>query len=105
MAFETVASLIASNTLVQWPIPAPLGSASFYRVSLMSPPFALSIADGPPRLSWPAIPGQRYDVLAASNLSTTFLTVTSLVASNSVIQWPIPASSASASFYRVALRP
>jgi uncharacterized protein (TIGR03790 family) len=104
-AFETVASVVASNTLVQWPIPAPLASASFYRVSLMSPSFALSIADGPPRLSWPAIPGQRYAVLATTNLSTAFQTVTSLVASNSVLQWPIPASTASASFYRVSSSP
>ena len=104
-AFETVASVVASNTLVQWPIPAPLASASFYRVSLMSPPFALSIADGPPRLFWPAIPGQRYAVLATTNLAAAFQTVTSLVASNSVLQWLIPASSASASFYRVSSSP
>jgi uncharacterized protein (TIGR03790 family) len=105
MAFETVGSVIASNTLVQWPIPAPLGSASFYRVSLMSTPFALSIADGPLGLSWPAVPGQRYDVLATTNLSAAFQTVTSLVASNTVMQWPIPASSLAASFYRVRSSP
>jgi hypothetical protein len=71
----------------------------------MGPPFALSITNDSLKLSWPAVPGQRYDVLATTNLSAAFLTVTSLVASNTVIQWPIPASSASASFYRVALSP
>jgi uncharacterized protein (TIGR03790 family) len=103
--FETVASVVASNTLVQWPIPAPLGSPSFYRVSLMSPPFALSVTNESLKLSWPAIPGQRYDVLATTNLSAAFQTVTSLVASNTVIQWPIPASTSAASFYRVSLSP
>ena len=105
MAFETVASVVASNSLVQWPIPDPAGLGCFYRVSLMSPPFALSIVDGPPRLSWPATPGQRYNVLATTNFSAAFHTVTSLVASNTVMQWPIPASGAAASFYRVSSSP
>jgi hypothetical protein len=33
-AFQSVASVVASNAFVQWPIPAPAGTASFYRVSL-----------------------------------------------------------------------
>ena len=69
------------------------------------PSFALSIAGMPLQLSWPAVPGVRYDVRATTNLSMAFQTVTSLVASNTVLQWPIPASSATASFYRVALSP
>ena len=68
-------------------------------------PFKLSIAKAPLRLSWPAIPGQRYDVLAATNLSSAFQIVTSLVASNTVAQWPIPTPVAAASFYRVRLSP
>jgi uncharacterized protein (TIGR03790 family) len=104
-AFQTVASVVASNTLIEWPIPAAADPASFYRVSLMSPPFELSIAHAPLRLSWPAIPGQRYNVLATSNLSATFQTVTSLITSNTVVQWPIPSPSAAASFYRVSLSP
>ncbi len=104
-AFYTVASVVASNTLIQWPIPDPVGSASFYRVSLMSPPFTLSISQTPLQLSWPATPGLNYDVLATTNLATAFQTVTTLVASNTIIQWPIPASTAAASFYRVSLSP
>jgi uncharacterized protein (TIGR03790 family) len=104
-AFQTVASVVATNTLAQWPIPTPVGPASYYRVSLMNPPFALSIADGPLKLSWPAIPGQRYDVLASTNLSAAFQTVTSLVASNTVVQWFLPTSSAAASFYCLRLSP
>ena len=57
------------------------------------PSFKLSISGPPLTLSWPAIPGQGYDVLATTNLSSPFQTVTSLVASNTVIQWPIPAPS------------
>jgi hypothetical protein len=33
-AFQTVTSIVAASTLVQWPIPLPAGAASFYRVSL-----------------------------------------------------------------------
>jgi uncharacterized protein (TIGR03790 family) len=69
------------------------------------PSFKLGLSGAPPILSWPAIPGQRYVVLAATNLSGGFQTVTSLVASTSVIQWPIPAPAAAASFYRVSLSP
>jgi len=69
------------------------------------PSFNLSISGTPLQLSWPAVPGLSYDVLATTNLSSAFQTVTSLVASNTVIQWPIPLSSAAASFYRVGLSP
>jgi uncharacterized protein (TIGR03790 family) len=69
------------------------------------PSFNLSLSGTPLQLSWPAMPGLSYDVLATTNLSAAFQTVTSLVASNTVIQWPIPLSSAAASFYRVGLSP
>jgi hypothetical protein len=69
------------------------------------PSFTLSISLAPLQLSWPAMPGLRYDVLATTNLSAAFQTVTSLVASNTVIHWPIPTSSVAASFYRVSLSP
>ena len=55
------------------------------------PSFKLSISGTPLTLSWPAIPGLRYDVLATTNLASAFQTVTSLVASNTLVQWPIPA--------------
>jgi uncharacterized protein (TIGR03790 family) len=69
------------------------------------PSFTLSISTPPLTLSWPAIPGQGYDVLATTNLSSPFQTVTSLVASNTVIYWPIPVPATAASFYRVQLSP
>ena len=86
-------SLVASNAVIQWPIPGPLRAASFYRVKWirLTPSFDLSISGSPLTLSWPAIPGQRYDVLATTNLASAFQTVTSIVASSAVIQWPIPA--------------
>ena len=74
-------------------------------ILLRTPCFSLSLSGTPPQLSWPAMPGLRYEVLATTNLSAAFQTVTSLVASNTVIQWPIPASPAAASFYRVSRSP
>ncbi len=69
------------------------------------PSFALSISGPPLTLSWGAVPGVGYNVFASTKLSGGFQNVTSLVASNTVMQWPIPASGAAASFYRVRLSP
>ena len=69
------------------------------------PSFALSLSSAPLMLSWPSIPGQGYHVLATTNLAAAFQTVTSLVASNTIVQWPIPAPAGAASFYRVSLSP
>jgi uncharacterized protein (TIGR03790 family) len=106
-AFQTVTSLVASNAFVQWPIPVPPRAASFYRVKWIRliQSFKVSISGSPLTLSWPAIPGQRYDLLATTNLASAFQTVTSIVASNAIIQWPIPAPAAAASIYRVRLSP
>jgi uncharacterized protein (TIGR03790 family) len=104
-AFPIVASVVASSTLAQWPIPTTADQASFYRVSLMSSPSGLSIANGPMRLSWAATPGQRYTVLATSDLGAQFQAVTSLVASNTTVEWPIPLPGLARSFYRVSLSP
>ena len=69
------------------------------------PSFNLSLAGAPLTLSWPTTPGLGYNILATTNLSRPFQTVTSVVASNAVGQWPIPAPAGAASFYRVSLRP
>ena len=69
------------------------------------PSLLLSVSGPPLTLSWSAIPGQGYDVLASTNLSSPFQTVTSLVTSTTVIQWPIPTPAATVSFYRVRLSP
>jgi hypothetical protein len=69
------------------------------------PSFKLSLSGAPLQLSWAAIPGQRYNVLATTNLSSAFQSVTLVVASNALVQWPIPAPAGAASFYRVSLSP
>ena len=69
------------------------------------PSFQINISSQPLTLSWGAIPGQGYDVLATPSLSSPFQTVTSLVATSAIVRWPIPMSAANASFYRVRLSP
>ncbi len=67
------------------------------------PPLTLSIAGPPLTLSWPASPGQRYDILAAPGLSTPFQKVDSLAPLGATAHWPIPASNQAQEFYRVRL--
>jgi uncharacterized protein (TIGR03790 family) len=69
------------------------------------PSFMLSISAAPLQLSWAATPGQRYNILATTNIASTFQTVTSVIASNTLVQWPIPVPAGTASFYRVSLSP
>jgi hypothetical protein len=69
------------------------------------PSFRLRIARSPLALSWASIPGQRYDVLATTNLTSGFQPVASVTASNSLAQWPISAPGGAAAFYRVQLSP
>jgi hypothetical protein len=69
------------------------------------PSFTLYLSGAPLQLSWAATPGQSYYVLSTTNLFSAFHTVTSLVASNAVLQWPIPAPVRGAAFYRVSLNP
>lgn len=69
------------------------------------PSITLNIAGPPLTLSWPAIPGDQYDILATTNLSNGFQTAASVVASNSIVQWPIPSAVGGEEFYRVRLVP
>jgi uncharacterized protein (TIGR03790 family) len=69
------------------------------------PPFKLSLSGTPLTLSWPATPSVPYTVLATTNLASPFQTVTSIVASSTLVQWPIPTPAGAASFYRVSLSP
>jgi uncharacterized protein (TIGR03790 family) len=64
----------------------------------------LTLTGTPPVLAWPAIPGRQYDLQSTTNLATGFQTVTTIAATNSVIQWPIT-TTGSAGFYRVQLDP
>jgi uncharacterized protein (TIGR03790 family) len=66
------------------------------------PSFKLTITDHPLLLSWPSTLGQRYDILATTNLSTPFQVVASVTASNSTVHWTASNSGAS-TLYRVRL--
>ncbi len=69
------------------------------------PSIQLNLSAAPLRLSWAATPGVGYRVLATTNLASAFQTVTSLIASSALVQWPIPAPAGAASFYRVSVSP
>jgi hypothetical protein len=69
------------------------------------PSFKLSISSAPLQLSWAAMPGQRYDVLATTNLSSSFQPLATFTASNALALWPISVPGGSATFYRVRLSP
>ena len=64
------------------------------------PAITLTLAGTPPALAWPAIPGHQYYLQSATNLAAGFQTVTTIAATNSVIEWPI-STAGSAKFYRV----
>jgi len=68
------------------------------------PTITLSLTGNPPTLAWPAIAGRQYDVQSTTNLAMAFQTVTTIAATNSVIQWPVT-TTGSAGFYRVQLDP
>ncbi len=68
------------------------------------PTITLTLTGTPPTLAWPAIPGRQYDLQSTANLATAFQTVTTIAATNAVIQWPIT-TTGSAEFYRVQLDP
>lgn len=68
------------------------------------PTITLTLTGTPPKLVWQAIPGRQYDIQSTTNLTVGFQTVTTIVATNSVIQWPIN-TMGSAEFYQVQLDP
>jgi len=69
------------------------------------PALQLSVLGPPPALSWPAIAGRQYSILAATNLGGAFQSVGTVLAANAQAQWTIPASPAGAVFYRVSVAP
>ena len=64
------------------------------------PVITLTLTGTPPVLACPAISGRQYTLQSTTNLTTAFQTVTNIVATNSVIQWPIT-TTGGAGFYRV----
>jgi hypothetical protein len=69
------------------------------------PTIRLSITGPPLTLSWAALPGQRYDILATTGPSAAFQIIASIIASNSTAQWPISVPGGPRSFYRVLVAP
>jgi uncharacterized protein (TIGR03790 family) len=65
------------------------------------PTLQLSVTGSPQTLSWPAIPGRQYTVLASTNLAGAFQAVGTVLATNEQAQWAITAPNVGASFYRV----
>jgi uncharacterized protein (TIGR03790 family) len=68
------------------------------------PPFALLYASNPASISWEAVPGLLYEIEYTTNLSGPFMTVDSLLATNTFGHWQLPSIPASNAFYRVAVR-
>jgi len=67
------------------------------------PTITLRISTPPLMLSWPAMAGLQYDILATTNLSRAFQLVGSVTASNILGQWLVSAPGGTAAFYRVRL--
>jgi len=68
------------------------------------PTITLTLTGTPPVLAWSALPGRQYDLQFTTNLTAGFQTVTTLAATNSVIQWSLT-TTGRAGFYRVQLNP
>ena len=66
------------------------------------PTITLTLTGTPPALAWPAISGRQYDLQFTTNLTSAFQTVATILATNSIIQWPIT-TTGKAGFYRVQL--
>ena len=69
------------------------------------PALQLSLIGPPPALSWPAITGRQYSVLASTNLGGAFALAGTVLATNAQAQWTITPSPASPAFYRVSVAP
>jgi hypothetical protein len=67
----------------------------------MEPPFALSVSEGVPTLSWPATAGRRYEVMSTTNLNDAFLLRDALTPSNSAAQWSETNNASSQRLYRI----
>ena len=73
----------------------------WYRIVPVIP---LTITGNPPMLTWPATDNYQYDLQFTTNLLDSFQTLTTITATNSVVQWPISETNRAA-FYRVKLDP
>jgi uncharacterized protein (TIGR03790 family) len=69
------------------------------------PALQLSVIGPPQALTWPAIAGREYSVLAATNLGGAWQAVTNVLATNAQAQWTITAPPSGAVFYQVSVAP
>jgi uncharacterized protein (TIGR03790 family) len=69
------------------------------------PALQLSVIGPPLALSWPAIAGRQYNILATTNLIGAFQSVGTVLATNAVAQWTIAAPPTGVVFYRVSVVP
>ena len=69
------------------------------------PALQLSVIGPPQGLSWPAIAGRQYTVLAATNLGGALQGVGTVLATNTQAQWTIAAPPSGAVFYQVSVAP
>jgi uncharacterized protein (TIGR03790 family) len=69
------------------------------------PALQLSVIGPPPALSWPAIAGRRYAIMAATNLDGSVQVVGTVVATSAQAQWTIPVQPTGAVFYQVSVSP
>lgn len=67
------------------------------------PPLRVGVTGSPPALTWNALPGLSYDILAASDPSTAFQIVDRLTAVDDVAVWQVPPSMSAPRFYRIKL--
>jgi uncharacterized protein (TIGR03790 family) len=68
------------------------------------PAIMLTLTGKPPTLTWTTVAGRQYDLQFTTNLTLPFQTVTTIAATNSLVQWSIT-TTGKAAFYRVKLDP
>jgi uncharacterized protein (TIGR03790 family) len=72
------------------------------RIRIVAAP-NLEITGPPWRLTWTAIPGHAYNILASTNL-TSFQKVATVTPTSTAAEWIAPSSTANAVFYRIEVR-
>jgi hypothetical protein len=71
------------------------------RIGASEPPFSLTMTAPPPAIFWPAIAGQLYQVLSATNITDTFQLRDAVTPSNSAGFWIDTITGMPQQFYRV----
>jgi uncharacterized protein (TIGR03790 family) len=67
----------------------------------VTPPATLSLTAPPPTLTWPAVVGQRYEILGAADPAGPFSTIATVTATNSSGVWVDAHAATAQRFYRV----